>query len=161
MAEGHARKQRRRLQSSREWGQLPPALSASRERAPRAPGPRLTTALLGSWGREGKVPPQSAHLYYNVTEKVRRVTELPFPPDTPLYFSYPIWCRTRYRRWASLALLQLPARQTPGTGRALGREKSRHGASILLGNQHKRAELALWRKLESVSLGSQGGLPRR
>lgn len=50
-----------------------------------------------SWqlGQEGKVPLQSAHLYYNVTEKVRRVMESYFRLDTPLYFSYShLVCRT-------------------------------------------------------------------
>lgn len=46
-------------------------------------------------GQEGKVPLQSAHLYYNVTEKVRRVMESYFRLDTPLYFSYShLVCRT-------------------------------------------------------------------
>ncbi|XP_025839509.2 prolyl 3-hydroxylase 1 [Vulpes vulpes] len=46
-------------------------------------------------GQEGRVPLQSAHLYYNVTEKVRRVMESYFRLDTPLYFSYShLVCRT-------------------------------------------------------------------
>lgn len=46
-------------------------------------------------GQEGKVPLQSAHMYYNVTEKVRRVMESYFRLDTPLYFSYShLVCRT-------------------------------------------------------------------
>ncbi|KAI5139780.1 Prolyl 3-Hydroxylase 1 [Manis pentadactyla] len=46
-------------------------------------------------GQEGKVPLQSAHLYYNVTEKVRRVMESYFRLDAPLYFSYShLVCRT-------------------------------------------------------------------
>ncbi|XP_012923643.1 prolyl 3-hydroxylase 1 isoform X2 [Heterocephalus glaber] len=46
-------------------------------------------------GQEGKVPLQSARLYYNVTEKVRRVMESYFRLDTPLYFSYShLVCRT-------------------------------------------------------------------
>ncbi|XP_008070791.2 prolyl 3-hydroxylase 1 isoform X1 [Carlito syrichta] len=46
-------------------------------------------------GQEGKVPLPSAHLYYNVTEKVRRVMESYFRLDTPLYFSYShLVCRT-------------------------------------------------------------------
>ncbi|XP_053432264.1 prolyl 3-hydroxylase 1 isoform X1 [Nycticebus coucang] len=46
-------------------------------------------------GQEGKVPLQSAHLYYNVTEKVRRVIESYFRLDSPLYFSYShLVCRT-------------------------------------------------------------------
>ncbi|PNJ21983.1 P3H1 isoform 6 [Pongo abelii] len=46
-------------------------------------------------GQEGKVPLQSAHLYYNVTEKVRRIMESYFRLDTPLYFSYShLVCRT-------------------------------------------------------------------
>ncbi|XP_051027551.1 prolyl 3-hydroxylase 1 [Acomys russatus] len=46
-------------------------------------------------GQEGKVPLQSAHMYYNVTEKVRRVIESYFRLDTPLYFSYShLVCRT-------------------------------------------------------------------
>ncbi|KAM8927282.1 prolyl 3-hydroxylase 1 [Pelodytes ibericus] len=39
-------------------------------------------------GQEGKVPLKSAYLYYNVTDKVRRVVESYFRLDTPLYFSY-------------------------------------------------------------------------
>ncbi|XP_024600510.1 prolyl 3-hydroxylase 1 [Neophocaena asiaeorientalis asiaeorientalis] len=46
-------------------------------------------------GQEGKVPLQSAHLYYNVTEKVRRVMASYFHLDSPLYFSYShLVCRT-------------------------------------------------------------------
>ncbi|XP_073441594.1 prolyl 3-hydroxylase 1 [Dendrobates tinctorius] len=46
-------------------------------------------------GQEGKVPLKSAHLYYNVTEKVRRVVESYFRLDSPLYFSYShLVCRT-------------------------------------------------------------------
>ncbi|XP_073512915.1 prolyl 3-hydroxylase 1 [Phyllobates terribilis] len=46
-------------------------------------------------GQEGKVPLRSAHLYYNVTEKVRRVVESYFRLDSPLYFSYShLVCRT-------------------------------------------------------------------
>uniref|UniRef100_A0A8C3T0E7 procollagen-proline 3-dioxygenase n=1 Tax=Chelydra serpentina TaxID=8475 RepID=A0A8C3T0E7_CHESE len=46
-------------------------------------------------GQEGKVPMPSARLYYNVTEKVRRVMESYFRLDTPLYFSYShLVCRT-------------------------------------------------------------------
>ncbi|XP_031232880.1 prolyl 3-hydroxylase 1 [Mastomys coucha] len=46
-------------------------------------------------GQEGKVPLQSARMYYNVTEKVRRVMESYFRLDTPLYFSYShLVCRT-------------------------------------------------------------------
>uniref|UniRef100_A0A2I2YMV1 procollagen-proline 3-dioxygenase n=1 Tax=Gorilla gorilla gorilla TaxID=9595 RepID=A0A2I2YMV1_GORGO len=46
-------------------------------------------------GQEGRVPLQSAHLYYNVTEKVRRIMESYFRLDTPLYFSYShLVCRT-------------------------------------------------------------------
>uniref|UniRef100_A0A8C5MTQ6 procollagen-proline 3-dioxygenase n=1 Tax=Leptobrachium leishanense TaxID=445787 RepID=A0A8C5MTQ6_9ANUR len=39
-------------------------------------------------GQERKVPLKSAYLYYNVTDKVRRVMESYFRLDTPLYFSY-------------------------------------------------------------------------
>ncbi|XP_067422402.1 prolyl 3-hydroxylase 1 isoform X2 [Emydura macquarii macquarii] len=46
-------------------------------------------------GQEGKVSMRSARLYYNVTEKVRRVVESYFRLDTPLYFSYShLVCRT-------------------------------------------------------------------
>uniref|UniRef100_A0A8C8SC25 procollagen-proline 3-dioxygenase n=2 Tax=Pelusios castaneus TaxID=367368 RepID=A0A8C8SC25_9SAUR len=46
-------------------------------------------------GQEGKVPMNSARLYYNVTEKVRHVMESYFRLDTPLYFSYShLVCRT-------------------------------------------------------------------
>ncbi|XP_040182218.1 prolyl 3-hydroxylase 1 [Rana temporaria] len=39
-------------------------------------------------GQEGKVPLKSAHLYYNVTDKVRRLVESYFRLENPLYFSY-------------------------------------------------------------------------
>ncbi|OCT72706.1 hypothetical protein XELAEV_18035689mg [Xenopus laevis] len=46
-------------------------------------------------GQEGKVPLNSALLYYNVTDKVRRVVESYFRLDSPLYFSYShLVCRT-------------------------------------------------------------------
>ncbi|KAM4651289.1 prolyl 3-hydroxylase 1 [Discoglossus pictus] len=46
-------------------------------------------------GQEGKVPLRSAHLYYNVTDKVRRLVESYFRLDSPLYFSYShLVCRT-------------------------------------------------------------------
>ncbi|XP_019396904.1 PREDICTED: prolyl 3-hydroxylase 1 [Crocodylus porosus] len=46
-------------------------------------------------GQEHKVPVRSAWLYYNVTEKVRRLMESYFRLDTPLYFSYShLVCRT-------------------------------------------------------------------
>lgn len=63
-------------------------------------GPRGAFGPADHWcpwqlGQEGKVPLQSAHLYYNVTEKVRRVMESYFRLDTPLYFSYShLVCRT-------------------------------------------------------------------
>nr|XP_060614731.1 prolyl 3-hydroxylase 1 [Anolis sagrei ordinatus] len=46
-------------------------------------------------GQEGTVPMGSAYLYYNATEKVRRVMESYFRLDVPLYFSYShLVCRT-------------------------------------------------------------------
>ncbi|KAJ7306473.1 hypothetical protein JRQ81_009827 [Phrynocephalus forsythii] len=46
-------------------------------------------------GQEGKVPLESAYLYYNVTEKVRRLVESYFRLDVPLHFSYShLVCRT-------------------------------------------------------------------
>ncbi|KAG8434299.1 hypothetical protein GDO86_012614 [Hymenochirus boettgeri] len=39
-------------------------------------------------GQEAKVPLRSAYLYYNVTDKVRRLVESYFRLDKPLYFSY-------------------------------------------------------------------------
>lgn len=46
-------------------------------------------------GQEGKVPLQSAHLYYNVTEKVRHMMESYFRLEVPLHFSYShLVCRT-------------------------------------------------------------------
>ncbi|KAK9392117.1 prolyl 3-hydroxylase 2 [Crotalus adamanteus] len=46
-------------------------------------------------GQEGRVPMQSAYLYYNATEKVRRVMESYFRLDAPLHFSYShLVCRT-------------------------------------------------------------------
>ncbi|NXO01979.1 P3H1 hydroxylase, partial [Rhinopomastus cyanomelas] len=46
-------------------------------------------------GQEGKVPLQSARLYYNVTEKVRRMVESYFRLEVPLHFSYShLVCRT-------------------------------------------------------------------
>lgn len=110
-------------------------------------------------GQEGKVPLQSAHLYYNVTEKVRRVMESYFRLDTPLYFSYShLVCRTAIEGGPPSSCS--PARQTPrhwpgaGTGRRAGT-----GSFILLGSQREGAQSALRRKLESVSLGSQEGFP--
>lgn len=72
-----------------------------RSLGPRVPvGPQGAFRAADHWspwqlGQEGKVPLQSAHLYYNVTEKVRRVMESYFRLDTPLYFSYShLVCRT-------------------------------------------------------------------
>ncbi|NWI08546.1 P3H1 hydroxylase, partial [Crypturellus soui] len=46
-------------------------------------------------GQEGKVALRSAHLYYNVTEKVRRMMESYFRLEVPLHFSYShLVCRT-------------------------------------------------------------------
>lgn len=46
-------------------------------------------------GQERRVPMKSALLYYNATDKVRRVIESYFRLDTPLYFSYShLVCRT-------------------------------------------------------------------
>uniref|UniRef100_A0A8C0V450 Prolyl 3-hydroxylase 1 n=1 Tax=Cyanistes caeruleus TaxID=156563 RepID=A0A8C0V450_CYACU len=46
-------------------------------------------------GQEGKVPLHSAYLYYNVTEKVRRMMESYFRLEVPLHFSYShLVCRT-------------------------------------------------------------------
>ncbi|KAM8796364.1 prolyl 3-hydroxylase 1 [Eudromia elegans] len=46
-------------------------------------------------GQEGKVALRSAHLYYNVTEKVRRMMESYFRLEAPLHFSYShLVCRT-------------------------------------------------------------------
>ncbi|XP_014802411.1 PREDICTED: prolyl 3-hydroxylase 1 isoform X2 [Calidris pugnax] len=46
-------------------------------------------------GQEGKVPLQSAYLYYNVTEKVRHMMESYFRLEVPLHFSYShLVCRT-------------------------------------------------------------------
>ncbi|KAM4704559.1 prolyl 3-hydroxylase 1 [Rhinophrynus dorsalis] len=46
-------------------------------------------------GQEGKVPLRSAHLYYTVTDKVRRLVESYFRLESPLYFSYShLVCRT-------------------------------------------------------------------
>uniref|UniRef100_A0A8C9QUA0 Prolyl 3-hydroxylase 1 n=1 Tax=Scleropages formosus TaxID=113540 RepID=A0A8C9QUA0_SCLFO len=39
-------------------------------------------------GQEGKVSLKSAHLYFNLSEKVRKVMESYFRLETPLYFSY-------------------------------------------------------------------------
>ncbi|KAB1268869.1 Prolyl 3-hydroxylase 1 [Camelus dromedarius] len=62
-------------------------------------------------GQEGKVPLQSAHLYYNVTEKVRRVMESYFRLDTPLYFSYShLVCRTAIEGGPPSPLQPLPRR---------------------------------------------------
>ncbi|XP_043356041.1 prolyl 3-hydroxylase 1 isoform X3 [Dermochelys coriacea] len=55
----------------------------------------LELQKLTNLGQEGKVSMHSARLYYNVTEKVRRVMESYFRLDTPLYFSYShLVCRT-------------------------------------------------------------------
>ncbi|NWR79272.1 P3H1 hydroxylase, partial [Centropus unirufus] len=46
-------------------------------------------------GQEGRVPLQSAYLYYNVTEKVRHMMESYFRLEVPLHFSYShLVCRT-------------------------------------------------------------------
>ncbi|XP_062363614.1 prolyl 3-hydroxylase 1 [Cinclus cinclus] len=46
-------------------------------------------------GQVGKVPLHSAYLYYNVTEKVRRMMESYFRLEVPLHFSYShLVCRT-------------------------------------------------------------------
>uniref|UniRef100_H2ZT83 procollagen-proline 3-dioxygenase n=1 Tax=Latimeria chalumnae TaxID=7897 RepID=H2ZT83_LATCH len=46
-------------------------------------------------GQENKVPLKSAHLFYSLSEKVRRVIESYFRLDIPLYFSYThLVCRT-------------------------------------------------------------------
>nr|XP_056721515.1 prolyl 3-hydroxylase 1 [Euleptes europaea] len=46
-------------------------------------------------GQEGKVPMRGAYLYYNVTERVRRVMESYFRLNVPLHFSYShLVCRT-------------------------------------------------------------------
>lgn len=39
-------------------------------------------------GQEGKVPLKSAQLFFNVSEKVRKMMEAYFHLETPLYFSY-------------------------------------------------------------------------
>ncbi|XP_037736975.1 prolyl 3-hydroxylase 1 isoform X4 [Chelonia mydas] len=55
----------------------------------------LELQKLTNLGQEGKVSMHSARLYYNVTEKVRRVMESYFRLETPLYFSYShLVCRT-------------------------------------------------------------------
>lgn len=75
----------------REGGLLPRWVPSAHRRAFRAADHWSPWQL----GQEGKVPLQSAHLYYNVTEKVRRVMESYFRLDTPLYFSYShLVCRT-------------------------------------------------------------------
>lgn len=39
-------------------------------------------------GQEGKVPLKSARLFFDLSEKVRKVLESYFRLDTPLYFTY-------------------------------------------------------------------------
>lgn len=39
-------------------------------------------------GQEGKVPLKSASLFFDLSEKVRKMLESYFHLDTPLYFSY-------------------------------------------------------------------------
>ena len=39
-------------------------------------------------GQEGKVPLKSARLFFDMSEKVRKVLESYFLLETPLYFSY-------------------------------------------------------------------------
>lgn len=39
-------------------------------------------------GQEGKVPLKSARLFFDLSEKVKKVLESHFRLDTPLYFSY-------------------------------------------------------------------------
>lgn len=57
--------------------------------------PELMSPLSLQLGQEGKVPLQSAYLYYNVTEKVRHMMESYFRLEVPLHFSYShLVCRT-------------------------------------------------------------------
>lgn len=104
-------------------------------------------------GQEGKVPLQSAHMYYNVTEKVRRVMESYFRLDTPLYFSYShLVCRTAIegrphgtlRTWRRRGRGPFTLAEKPVQVRRL---------------QPNMLNLAVaWRKIPSTSQGS-GSLP--
>lgn len=73
---------------------------------PGSCSPHEHAVCLPQLGQEHKVPVQSAWLYYNVTEKVRRLMESYFRLDTPLYFSYShLVCRTAIEgkcRWQGL-----------------------------------------------------------
>ncbi|KPP59953.1 hypothetical protein Z043_122083, partial [Scleropages formosus] len=52
------------------------------------PSPHSPSETFQGMGQEGKVSLKSAHLYFNLSEKVRKVMESYFRLETPLYFSY-------------------------------------------------------------------------
>ena len=111
-------------------------------------------------GQEGKVPLQSAHLYYNVTEKVRRIMESYFRLDTPLYFSYShLVCRTAIEGGPPSPRSPRPADIPQALAGTRMRRRAGMVPFVLLGDQCKQVRSVLQRKLESVSLGSQEGFP--
>uniref|UniRef100_A0A3B3QYU3 Prolyl 3-hydroxylase 1 n=1 Tax=Paramormyrops kingsleyae TaxID=1676925 RepID=A0A3B3QYU3_9TELE len=57
----------------------------------------VTVLKAAKMGQEGKVPLKSAQLYFNLSEKVRKVVESYFRLETPLYFSYThLVCRSAF-----------------------------------------------------------------
>lgn len=50
--------------------------------------PVLRYTLFSQFGQEGKVPLKSSRLFFDSSEKVRKVLESYFRLETPLYFSY-------------------------------------------------------------------------
>lgn len=60
-------------------------------------------------GQEGKVPLKSAQLYFNLSERVRKVVESYFHLETPLYFSYThLVCRSAFDGKHIFLLLRIP-----------------------------------------------------
>lgn len=98
-------------------------------------------------GQEGKVPLRSAHLYYNVTEKVRHMMESYFRLEVPLHFSYShLVCRTAIDgerglgghnpgRSGLLQPLVLSVAPPPGLGLDLSLETSLLLHNLLLPNR--------------------------
>lgn len=55
----------------------------------------LSRFLLAQYGYEGRVPLKSARLFYDISEKARRIVESYFMLNSTLYFSYThLVCRT-------------------------------------------------------------------
>lgn len=55
----------------------------------------LCALLLAQYGYEGRVPLKSARLFYDISEKARRIVQSYFLLNSTLYFSYThLVCRT-------------------------------------------------------------------